>query len=395
VKYNDLTRWEAIGYTAKSPRFMLAFKWPEFEARTRLKGVSFSISRTGVYSPVAELEPVQVGGVTVRNATLHNLDEIERLGLLIGDEVFVKRGGEVIPKITGRTERSRDGSESPIAYPQDCLHCGTALVVDERAHNWACPNRLCKGRLGMRVAYFCSRGVMDIEGLSEKTAQKLVESGLVEDIDGLYRLDRDKLLALEGFADLSVDNTLAAIAGSRSRPLWRVIVALEIPQVGTSTAKLLARHFGSLEAMGAASLEELQQVYSVGLLIAQEIRAWFDEPGNQALCQRLGEVGLRVSEAAGQGSGGPRPFEGRTVVLTGTISFASRDQLKEWLEQNGATVSDSVSKKTGLVIAGPGAGSKLEKAKSLGVQTWDEPALLDFMRDTETSPSGKPAWWPL
>ncbi|MCC7478552.1 NAD-dependent DNA ligase LigA [bacterium] len=394
VKYNDLTKWEELGFTAKAPRFMLAFKWPEQEASTRLNNVSFSISRTGVYSPVAELEPVNIQGVTVARATLHNLDEIERLDLMLGDEVFVKRGGEVIPKITGRTARERDGSEKPIVYPDSCQHCATTLVIDERAHNWACPNRVCPGRLAQRIAYFCSRDVMDIEGLSERTAVRLVEAGLVKDIDDLYRLTREQLTALEKFGDVSADNTLAVINGSRSRPLWRVIVALEIPQVGSQTAKLLARHFGSLEALGNASEEQLMEVYSVGKLIAQEIRAWFEVPGNAELCRRLGEVGLKVSEAAAGEGGGPQPFAGRTVVLTGTISFATREQLKEWLELNGATASDSVSKKTGLVIAGPGAGSKLAKAEQLGVPVWDEAKLIEFMLSEPSSPEQKPEWWP-
>lgn len=390
VKYNDLTAWSSLGNTAKSPRYMIAFKWPEFEARTRLNAVSFSISRTGVYSPVAELEPVGIGGVTVTRATLHNLDEIERLGVMVGDTVLVKRGGEVIPKITAVAEAGAE--RRPITPPESCAHCGSALGLDERAHNWACPNRACPGRLAQRIAYFCSRDVMDIEGLSEKTAQKLVDSGVVTDIDGLYRLDRERVRALEGFADISVDNMLANIEGSKARPLWRVIVALEIPQVGTQTAKLLARYFGSLEALAAASEAELTQVYSVGPLIAREIRAWFDDAGNAALSQRLAEAGLRVSEAGGD-EAGPRPFAGKTVVLTGTISFASRDQLREWLEGLGATVSDSVSKKTGLVIAGPGAGSKLEKARSLGVEVWEEGELLEFMHGLG-APEPPPTWWP-
>jgi DNA ligase (NAD+) len=410
VKYNDVSRWEELGYTAKSPRFMLAFKWPELEATTRLNAVSYSISRTGVYSPVAELEPVLIQGVTIVRATLHNLDEIERLDIHIGDEVYVKRGGEVIPKITGRTGRERDGSERPIAYPSQCEHCGTKLVLDERAHNWACRNKQCRGRLAMRIAYLASRMVMDIEGLSEKTAWKLVEPRtvaaegekaektlppLVRDIDDVYRLSKEDLLTVEKFADLSADNLLARINGSKGRPLWRVIVALEIPQVGSQTAKLLAKHFGSLQALGAASEEELMAVYSVGKLIAQEIRAWFAEPGNAALCVRLGEVGLKVSEAGAGGAGaGPQAFAGKTVVLTGTISFATRDQLKEWLELNGATASDSVSKKTGLVIAGPGAGSKLAKAEQLGVPVWDEAKLVEFMRSEPSAPDEKPDWWP-
>jgi len=234
---------------------------------------------------------------------------------------------------------------------------------------------------------------MDIDGFSDKSAARLIEAGLIKTLDDIYRLDREQILTVEGFADISADNLMAAIRASKNRPLWRVLVALEIPQVGEATAKLLAKHFKSLTAIADASVEQLLEVYSVGKLIADEIRAWFDDPNNRALVERLGEVGLRVAEDAADGSpatGGA--FEGKTVVLTGTISFATRDQLKEWLEQNGATVSDSVSKKTGLVIAGHGAGSKLEKAQKLGVTVWDEPQLAEFMRGN--LPGEKPAWWP-
>jgi DNA ligase (NAD+) len=394
VKYNDLTSWEELGYTAKSPRYMVAFKWPENEARTFLLGVSYSISRMGIYTPTADLEPVNIGGVMVKAASLHNLDELERLDLMVGDEVFVKRAGEVIPKVIGRTERVRDGSETPIPRPSKCDHCHTPLELDERSHNLACPNLRCPGRLVMRIAYFASRGVMDIEGFSEKTGAKLVELGLVQTLDDIYRLTREQLLEVEGFADVSADNLIAAVRASKNRPLWRVIVALEIPQVGEATAKLLARHFGSLEALGSASIEQLLEVYSVGELIAKEIRGWFDVEENRELVQRFSEVGVRVAEDGGGAGGSPvaGAFEGKTVVLTGTISFATRDQLKEWLEANGATVSDSVSKKTGILIAGPGAGSKLEKATKLGVTVWDEAQLVEFMREHE--PESKPEWWP-
>jgi DNA ligase (NAD+) len=393
VKLNDATQWAELGFTATAPRFMVAFKWQEAEAATRLNAVAFQISRTGVLSPVAELEPVQIGGVTVSRATLHNLDELTRLDIMLGDEVSVKRGGEVIPKITGRTTRERDGSEREIEYPKTCPHCGNALSVDERAHNLACPNRDCPGRLVQRLAYCASREVLDIEGLSEKTAQKLIEAGLVQDVDGLYAVQRERLLGLEGFAAVSVDNLLAAIARSRRQPLWRVIVALEIPQIGAQTAKLLARRFRSLDALGQANLEELQTVSGVGPLLAQEIVDWFADERNRALVSRLAGAGLRVSEEQAA-QAGPLPFAGRTVVLTGTLSFATREQLREWLEANGATVSDSVSKRTSLVIAGISAGRKLPQARSLGVTVWYEPELLAFMRDCPSQPEAKPAWWP-
>jgi len=392
IKLNDLTRWVALGYTAKSPRFMIAYKWREEQAQTRLNGVTWQISRQGVFSPVAELEPVALGGVTVRRATLHNQDEIARLGVLIGDDVYLKRGGEVIPKITGRVDRERDGTEQPVLPPSECPYCRTALAPDERAHNPACPNRDCPGRLTERLAYFASRGVMDIEGMSRKTAERLVEEGLVHELDDLYQLDRAALVALDRFADVSVDNLLAAIAASRRQPLWRVIAALEIPQVGSQTAKLLAREFGSLAAIDAAGQERLEQVYGIGPLMAADIAGWFSDERNRDLVERLAAAGLRVSAATGEQ--GPGVFDNKTVVLTGTISFATRDELREWLELNGATVSGSVSKRTALVIAGSSAGSKLARAEKLGVEVWDEDHLHKFMAETETRPASKPAWWP-
>jgi DNA ligase (NAD+) len=359
---------------------------------TRLNAVTLQIGRQGVFSPVAELEPVELGGVTVKRATLHNLDEIARLSLKLGDEVFVKRGGEVIPKITGRTERERDGSESATTLPTECPFCNSTLNIDERAHNLACPNRECPGRLAERIAYFASRGVMDIEGMSGKTAERLVSEKLVEDVDGIYRLEHEQLVALERFAEVSVDNLLAAIESSKGQPLWRVVTALEIPQVGSQTAKLLSREFGSMDTIASASRERLEQVQGIGPLMAEDIVGWFADAQNRTLVDRLAAAGLRMTEASSGGKTGY--FSGKTVVLTGTISFASRDQMKDWLEVNGATVSGSVSKRTSLVIAGENPGSKHAKAQQLGVEIWDETQLNEFMRGQPSLPADKPAWWP-
>ena len=394
VKVNELALWNELGFTAKSPRFMVAYKWPELEARTTLRAVDFQISRTGVFSPVARLEPVRLGGATIVNATLHNLDEIERLDILVGDEVFIKRGGEVIPKIIGRTDRKRSGDETAIVLPDVCNYCGTPLRLEPRAHNLACENRRCSGRLVERLAYFGSRSVMDIEGFSGKTALKLVEEKLVEDIDGLYRLDREDLAKLEGFADISTDKLLSAIQHSKRQPMWRVIVALEITQVGGQTAKLLAREFDSIAELGNATVERLSSIYGIGSVMAEDIRAWFADEENMALVGRLGAAGLNVREER-ETFEGQKPFAGKTVVLTGTISFATREQLQEWLELNGAKVTGSVSKNTTMVIAGPGAGSKLDKARELGVSVVEENDLIELMRGTPSLPKSKPDWWPI
>jgi DNA ligase (NAD+) len=394
LKLNNLTLWNSLGYTAKFPRFMLAYKWPEAEVATRLNAVTFQISRQGVYSPVAELEPAQLDGVTVSRATLHNLDEIERLDIMLGDEVYIKRGGEVIPKIIGRSPRERDGSERAIELPNMCSYCESELVLDsERSHNLMCPNRDCQGRLVERIAYFASRGVMDIEGFSRKTAAKLVTESLVGDIPDLYKLSAAQLSGLEGFADISAENIYKAIQATKAQPLWRVISGLEISQVGSQTAKLLARRLGSIDALAQADEESLKRISGIGEIMARDIVAWFQDERNQALLAGLAEAGLMMSEVTTEHSG-PLLFADRTVVLTGTISFASRDQIKDWLEINGAHASSSVSKKTHIVIAGPGAGSKLEKAESFGLEIWDEAKLIEVMKTEESLPTDKPAWWP-
>ena len=396
VKLNDLTQWEELGYTAKTPRFMCAYKWPEEEAQTRLRAVTFQISRNGVMSPVAELDPVNVGGAEIRRATLHNLDEIKRLGVMIGDLVRIKRGGEVIPKITGLVGDQHAPDAEFIHPPTHCPECSTPLLADERAHNMACPNRECPGRLVERIAYVASRGVLDMEGLSRKTAEKLVAAGLVHNIDDLYKLTREQLAGLEGLGELSADKLLTVIDSSRHQPLWRVLCALEIPQVGAATAKLLAHDFGNVHALAVADAARLSTVYGIGPIMAADIEAWFRDDRNLELVARLDQAGLQMrSEHARElDGGGALPFAGQTVVLTGTISFASRDQLTEWLELNGAKAAGSVSKKTSLVIAGENAGSKLDKAHDLKVAIWDEAELLKQIGEREFLPADKPAWWP-
>lgn len=370
VKVNNLDLWSKLGHTAKSPRFMIAFKWPEQEAQTKLVGITFQISRTGGFSPVAELEPVEIGGVTVARATLHNLDEIERLGVRPGDLVSLKRGGEVIPKITGKVGGTNIPTQPPLDLPKLCPHCSSGLVVDERAHNLACPNLGCPGRLVERLAYFGSRSVMDIEGFSKKTAHKLVQQGLVNSIPGLYSLSMEMFKQLEGFGEVSTDNLLAAINRTRNQPAWRVLTALEISQVGPQTAKLLLKTFGSIGELSKAHPLQLEGIKGVGPIMAKEICDWFKAEVNQTLWTSLAEEGLQMSQDAPVATGGR--FAGKSIVLTGSLDFATRLELKEWLEGLGATVSSSVSKNTHLVIAGPGAGNKLVKARELEIEVWEQ-----------------------
>ncbi len=376
VKVNDLALWKTLGFTAKSPRFMIAFKWPEQEAHTVLNSITFQISRTGIFSPVAELEPVEIGGVTVARATLHNLDEIARLGVRPGDTVSVKRGGEVIPKITGKVGDANTEPLPELQHPEKCPYCETMLEVDPRAHNWACSNTTCMGRLIERLAYFGSRSVMDIDGFSGKTAEKLVACGIVKSVGDLFSVTSNQLTGLEGFGEVSIEKLLKAIQATRQQPAWRVLTSLQIPQVGTQNAKLLLKKFGSIERLSETSRPDLEGIKGIGPIMAKEIVDWFADSSNQTFWKALAEAGLQTTQKA-QVSTDNR-FAGKTVVLTGSPEFAKRSELKEWLEGLGATVSSSVSKNTYLVIAGPGAGSKLAKAETLGLEVWeqDNPELL-------------------
>ena len=392
VKLNELQLWEQLGFTAKSPRFMIAYKWPEESATTELLDVRFQISRNGVFSPVAVLEPVQLGGATVSRATLHNLDEIQRLGVMLGDRVLVKRSGEVIPKITSLAGSQRSGSERFITPPEVCPYCETALVLDSRAHNMMCPNRVCPGRLSERLAYIASRGVLDIEGMSQKTADRLIEAGMVKRLADIFLLDEKSVARLEGFADVSASNLIAAINATRGRPAWRTLVALEIPQIGAQSAKLLLTAFASIDALASASSDELQSVKGIGPQMAEDITAWFADEENRRYLDELREAGMSFD--AEQADTSAKPFLGQTVVLTGTISFASRDQLKECFETLGAAVAGSVSKKTSFVVAGENAGSKLDKAQQLGLRVLDETALVALLMEHEAALPQKPVWWP-
>lgn len=377
IKVDRLDQQRALGFVARAPRAMIAAKFPAEEATTTLLAVEFQVGRTGVLTPVARLRPVFVGGVTVANATLHNADEIERLDAHIGDTLVVRRAGDVIPQVARVLPELRPPEAGPVRFPDACPVCGSPLERTPGEAAVRCTGGLvCRAQRRESIRHFASRGALDIEGLGEKLIEQLVDRGLVTTVADLYRLDHARLAGLERMADKSADNLLAAIARSRETTLPRFLYALGIREVGQATAQTLARHFGTLEALAAASVEQLLQVRDVGPVVAQHVASFFANPDNCAVVAALRAAGLRWPE---QPAASSVPLAGQTWVLTGTLESLSREQARERLEALGATVAGSVSARTHAVVAGAKAGTKLARAHALGVQVLDEAELLALL----------------
>jgi len=388
-KVNDLALQADLGATARTPRWAIAYKFPAEEASTLLRDVEFQVGRTGTVTPVARLEPVFVGGVTVSNATLHNMAEIERLGVRIGDRVIVRRAGDVIPKIVQVVPESEHAVDTDarieladIVMPACCPACGSAVEVDGDVLYRCSGGLVCPAQRKEALRHFCSRGALDIEGLGEKLIDQLVDADLVRDAADIFALDKASLVALERMGEKSAENLLNAIDQGRRTTLPRFLYALGIREVGEATAQTLAAHFGGLEALMAADEEALQQVPDVGPVVASHIAVFFSNPDNRRVIERLLEAGLTWSEQSAQAVSDA--LAGQTFVLTGTLESMTRDEAKARLLALGAKVAGSVSVKTSCVIAGPGAGSKLEKAEQLGVKVIDEPGLLALLSAPES-----------
>jgi DNA ligase (NAD+) len=359
-----------LGFTGKAPRWAIAYKYAARAGVTKIEGIRVQVGRTGKLTPVAELAPVAIGGTTVRNATLHNMDEIERLGVKIGDWVQVERGGDVIPKVAKVIDdKDHPRGHETFHMPEKCPVCGTKVVKTEGEVDYRCVNANCPAKLMGTILHFASRGVMNIDGMGEALVAQLLERGLVKNVADIYDLSKKDLLSLERFADKSAQNILNEIERSKSLPLERVIYGLGIRMVGERTAQFLAEHFGSMEDLMKASVEQLEEVDEVGPRIAESIREFFDEPRNRDLVKRLREAGLTF---AGKKRERGTKLAGKTFVLTGTLANYSRDEAKKLIEDAGGRVSGSVSKKTDYVVAGTDAGSKLDKAKELGVPVIEE-----------------------
>ncbi len=379
IKLDDLAAREELGFTSRHPRWAFAFKFPPRVEETRIERILASVGRTGVVTPVALMEPVNIGGVSVTRASLHNREELARKDVRPGDRIRVQRAGDVIPQVIGRVEE--EGRERGPAFrmPESCPSCDTELV--ERGPFTVCPNSFgCRAQLKGRIQYFGSRGALDIEGLGEETARLLVDENLVERLPDLLELTVEQLVQLEGFAELSAGNLVAAIEAASEPELHRFLAALGIPEVGGAVSRSLARHFGTLDAIMAADEDALTDVEGVGPIMASRIVAFFAEPHNAENIARLTDR-MRVQAAETAPVGGA--LEGKTFVFTGGMDGMSRGEAKKRAEALGAKVTGSVSKKTDYVVAGADPGSKLDKANDLGVTVLDEDGFLRLLEDLE------------
>ncbi len=368
IKVDRTALQDELGFTGKAPRWAIAYKYAARGGITKLENVRWQVGRTGKLTPVAELAPVAIGGTTVRNATLHNMDEIERIGVRIGDWVRVERGGDVIPKVV-EVDKDHPRGKEEIEAPQKCPVCGTKVVRTEGEVDYRCVNANCPAKLIGTILHFASRGVMNIDGMGDALVAQLIEKGLVENVADIYSLTKKELLGLDRFADKSAQNIIDEIENSKKLPLERVIYGLGIRMVGERTAQFLAEHFGSMEALEKARVEELEEVNEVGPRIAESIVEFFSIPANRKLVERLREAGLTLT---GKKKERGTKLAGKTFVLTGTLVHFTRDEAKRLIEDAGGKVTGSVSKKTDYVVAGADAGSNLDKAREFGIPVIDE-----------------------
>lgn len=382
VKLNRLSLRERLGSTAKAPRWAMAYKYAAEQAQTRLRSITVQVGRTGKLTPVAELEPVFLAGSTVARATLHNEEEVRRKDIRIGDTVVIEKAGEVIPAVVRSVPECRTGGEVQFSLPRNCPECGTPATrettLEGEGVDWRCPNPDCPAQIRGRIGHWCSRGAMDIEGAGDVLVAQMVQKGLVRDVADLYRVQAVEIQDLERMGEKSAKNLIDAIMASKSRDLWRLLFGLGILHVGAGAAKALARAFPDLDSMAAAGAPQLCEVPDIGEVIARSVEDWFADHRNRDLLYRLRKAGLNFSsstyqppDAASQG-----PFAGKTFVLTGTLPSLSREAATAEIERRGGRVASSVSRKTHYVLAGTDPGSKLEKARQLGISILSEADFL-------------------
>jgi DNA ligase (NAD+) len=374
VKVDSIAQQEQLGFTSRAPRWAIAYKYPARQALTTVENIDVQVGRTGALTPVAHLKPVEVSGVTVARATLHNEDEIERLGLQIGDIVVIERSGDVIPRVVRVHEQG--SYRKPFHMPATCPVCGGRVVREETEAATRCINTNCPARLKESILHFSARGVMNIDGLGDALVDQLVDRGLVRNVADIYSLTLEQLISLERMGAKSAGNLIGNIEKSKQNPLPRVLTALGMRFVGERTAVFLAEAFGSLDRIAQASVEELQRAEEVGPKVAESVCQFFREPRNRELVERLREAGLNFEYQSKRKKGGP--LQGMTFVLTGTLPTLTREEAARTIEAAGGKVSGSVSRKTSYVVAGEEAGSKLDKARGFGVQVIDEQRLLEM-----------------
>lgn len=372
LKVNRFDQRDRLGATSKSPRWVIAYKFEKYEATTRLKTIRVQVGKTGAITPVAELEPVELAGTIVSRASLHNADEIVRKDVREGDVVVVEKAGKIIPHIVRVEKHERKGELAEFVFPTECPECGTAVVKDEGGVYIRCPNLECPAQLKERIRYFASRNAMDIEGLGDKLVEQLVSAGLIKSYGDLYRLRQEQLLTLERMGKRSSENLLAGIEASKDRGLARLLNALSIRHVGANVARVLAEHFGSMEALRNASVEQLSEINEIGPIIAQSVYGFLASEFGSGTIDDLAAlgVGMELPQVAGQERS--QILAGKTLVVTGTLVKYGRDEINELIVRHGGKAASSVSSKTDYVVAGEKAGSKLAKAESLGVKVLTE-----------------------
>lgn len=386
LKVNRFDQRQQLGSTSKNPRWIIAYKWEKYEAITRINEIDIQVGKTGTLTPVAHLEPVLIAGTTVSRASLHNRDEIERLGVQVGDWVVVEKAGKVIPHVVRVEEQRRDGTQQAFHFPKKCPVCGTAAVQDEGGVYIRCPNANCPAQLRETLRYFASRGAMDVEGLGIKLIEQLLDSQLVASIPDVYRLKdrKDELLALERMGEKSADNLISGLEASKERPLWRLLAGLNIRHVGTRNAQVLAERFGTIDKLMEQSEEQLSDVDEIGEVIAHSVHTFLHTPANRKTIEELRELGLNMGEPVAERppSTEPQLLDGKTIVVTGTLTRFTREEIEEKIHNLGGKAVGSVSKKTDFVVAGEKAGSKLEKAEKLGVKVISEDEFLELIGES-------------
>lgn len=376
VKVDSIAQRNELGVTSKSPRWAIAFKYPAEQVQTKLNAVTWQVGKNGTLTPVAELEPVFVAGTTVRRASLHNIEQIQRLDVRVGDTVVVEKAGEIIPQVVQVVLEARDVSSKEIEPPTTCPSCGAAVEKDGDTPYLRCFNPACPAQLKQRLEFFAGRNQMNIEGLGEKVVEQLVDAGLVKTFADLYRLTREQLVSLDRMGEKSADALLAEIEASKTRSLSRLLAGIGIHHVGNTVAELLANHFGSLDAIAQASVEQIDDIEGVGEVIARAVFDFFHSDAGKSIIAGLREVGVNPKQELPVVDPSQQIFAGKTLVVTGTLTRFSRSEIEQLIKDLGGKVSGSVSRKTSLVVAGENAGSKLAKANELGVEVIDEAEFL-------------------